>query len=201
VIEDQAYEALRYGGERIASIAALAARDGGIEASPVLYLGTFSKTVAPGLRIGWIAASVELVEKLTLAKQSADLQVSTLNQLVLADYAATHLDPHIGEVVALYRGRRDAMLTALDQHMPQSVTWTRPEGGMFVWLTLPETIDGASLLQRALTERGVAFVPGRAFFPDPDDGRHNIRLSFSTSSPDEIETGITALAGLVREMQ
>jgi DNA-binding transcriptional MocR family regulator len=200
LIEDNAYGILRYDGERLPSLLALAAeRAGGVDQARVIYCGTFSKSIVPGLRVGWIVAPRPVVEKLVLIKQASDLHTSGLNQIVMHEIASTLIDSHAERVRPVYRARRDAMLCALAAHMPDGVTWTRPEGGMFVWVTLPDTIDGAELLRRSVAEARVAFVPGEGFFPDRSGTRY-IRLSFSLNEPMRIEDGIARLGKLVRAM-
>lgn len=190
IVEDAAYVELRYDGERLPTLLALDREMGG---GTVLHAGTFSKTLAPALRIGWVSAPVAALQKLILLKQATDLHASTINQVVAHNVASEIYDRQIGRILPAYRTRRDAMLKALEAHFPKGCRWTRPGGGMFVWAELPERIDGARLLARAIREARVAFVPGAAFFPDRS-GRNTIRLSFSTSKPERIETGIQRLA-------
>jgi DNA-binding transcriptional MocR family regulator len=198
LIEDSAYEKLRYDGERAPPLLALdIERSGGIENSRVIYCGTFSKTIVPALRIGWVVAASPVIKKLVLIKQASDLHVSTLNQIVMHEVAAEILDSHSQVIRDAYKARRDAMLRALETHMPAGVTWTRPEGGMFVWVTLPEAIDGAKLLERAIKEARVAFVPGAAFYADRSR-RNNIRLSFSCSDTAAIDEGIRRIGSLLK---
>ena len=198
LIEDVAYRALRYEGEAPPPVLALdIGRKGHIDRSRVIYCGTFSKTIAPGLRVGWICAARELVQKIVLAKQAGDLHSSTLNQMVMADVAERLYRPQVERLKAAYRERRDAMLQALDRHMPEGLSWTRPEGGMFVWVWLPEGMDGAELLAAALEEEKVAFVPGGAFFAD-GGGKNSLRLNFTLQTPEQIEEGLTRLGGLLR---
>ncbi|MFN4172833.1 MAG: PLP-dependent aminotransferase family protein [Pseudorhodobacter sp.] len=198
VIEDAAYQSLRFDGAAVPPILALEiARKGSIDACRTLYAGSFSKTLAPGLRVGWVCGASEVIGRLVLMKQAADLHSSTLNQMVIAEVAAEMFDDHVATIRAAYRERRDAMLAALAAHMPAGVDWTRPEGGMFIWLTLPEGADGAALLARSLKTEKVAFVPGSAFFAD-GSGRNTIRLSFSRTTPAVIERGIAGLGRLLR---
>ena len=198
LIEDVAYRALRYEGDPVRPMLALdIERCGDIDRSRVIYCGTFSKTIAPGLRVGWICAARELVHKVVLAKQAGDLHTSTLNQMVMADVAERLYDRQVPALIQAYRTRRDAMLTALERHMPAGVRWTHPEGGMFVWVTLPEGLDGAELLAAALEEERVAFVPGSAFFADRG-GRNTFRLNFTLQSPQEIGDGLSRLGALLR---
>jgi len=198
LIEDVAYRALRYEGEPVRPMLALdIERCGHVDRSRVIYCGTFSKTIAPGLRVGWICAARELAHKVVLAKQAGDLHTSTLNQMVMADVAERLYERQVPALVEVYRGRRDAMLAALERHMPAGVRWTHPEGGMFVWVTLPDGMDGAELLAAALEEERVAFVPGTAFFADRG-GRNTLRLNFTLQSPQEIEEGLGRLGALLR---
>ncbi len=198
VIEDGAYQALRYDGEDIPPILALElARKGTIEACRTVYCGSFSKALSPGLRVGWVVASREVISQLVLVKQAADLHSPTINQMSINEVARACFDTHILRVRATYRRRRDAMLDALRREMPEGLQWTKPEGGMFVWLTLPQGHDGADLLLRSLETVQLAFVPGRAFFPD-GSGRNTIRLSFSSSDEATIREGIKRLGQVLR---
>lgn len=196
VIEDGAYAALRYDGAPQPALIALdVARTGSIDASRVIYCGTFSKTLSPALRIGWVCAARPLVEKVVLAKQAGDLHVATINQIVAHRILEAGYAAQIARVRAAYRRRRDRMLAALARTMPVGVSWERPEGGMFVWVTLPPRVDGAELLARAV-EAGVAFVPGGAFYAD-QPCRHTIRLSYSIASDAGIDEGVARLAHLI----
>ncbi len=197
VIEDAAYQSLRYDGEAIPPILALdIERSGDIENTRTLYCGSFSKTLAPGLRVGWVCAAKSVISRLVLMKQAADLHSSTINQMAIADVAAKGFDRQVEKIRGAYRARRDRMLRALEKHMPKAVRWTRPEGGMFVWLTLPDHLDGAELLARSLQTQKVAFVPGKAFFAD-GSGAHTIRLSFSRTDEATIDEGIKRLGVLL----
>ena len=198
IIEDTAYEALRFEGEPVTPILALdLARQGHIDATRTVYCGTFSKTIAPAYRVGWICAAAPLISKLVLVKQAADLHSSTINQMVMHAIASGHYDAQVEAARDLYRGRRDALVSALERDMPAGVSWTKPEGGLFVWVTLPEAIDGAALLARAIAEERVAFVPGAAFFAT-DVKRNTIRLNFSSPNEAQINEGIRRLARLIR---
>jgi DNA-binding transcriptional MocR family regulator len=162
VVEDAAYAALRFEGDAPPPIMALEiARRGSIDEARSIYCGTFSKVLSPGLRVGWIVAPQAMIRRLVLVKQASDLNNSTINQMVMHRLAETAYDAQVERTRAHYRCRRDAMLAALKTHMPRGVTWTRPEGGLFVWLRLRDGMDGASLLDRAVKEAGVAFVPAR----------------------------------------
>ncbi|WP_289079605.1 PLP-dependent aminotransferase family protein [uncultured Sulfitobacter sp.] len=198
VIEDAAYQSLRFDGDAIPPILALEAerKNGDLEACRTIYCGSFSKTLSPGLRVGWVCAAMPVISQLVLMKQAADLHSATLNQIAVASVAEQHFDSHIDTIRSAYRARRDAMLEALHAHMPEGVSWTKPEGGMFIWVTLPDTLDGADLLKQSLESERVAFVPGHAFFAD-GSGRNTLRLSYSTSTEGKIAEGIERLGQLI----
>jgi len=196
ILEDAAYCDLRYSGEPRPSLLALDLESvGSIEESRVIYTGTFSKTIVPGLRVGWVVAAKAVIKKLVLLKQASDLHTSTLTQMALTEVVSRLPQSHIAMLCENYGARRDAMLDALKRHMPPGVSWTKPEGGMFIWVNLPAGIDGAQLLAEAI-QVGVAFVPGGAFFPD--HRQHNtLRLNFSLCDPETIRTGIERLGKLI----
>ena len=198
VIEDAAYQSLRFDGDAIPPILALEAerRNGYLEVCRTIYCGSFSKTLSPGLRVGWVCAAMPVISQLVLMKQAADLHSATLNQIAVASVAEQHFDSHIDTIRSAYRARRDTMLEALQAHMPDGVSWTKPEGGMFIWVTLPDTLDGADLLKQSLESERVAFVPGHAFFAD-GSGRNTLRLSYSTSTEGKIAEGIARLGQLI----
>lgn len=197
VLEDTAYSALRFEGVDRPCLQALdIAATGHIDRSRVAYLGTFSKTLTPGLRTGWICASAPLIRRLVLIKQASDLNAPAINQMVMNRIARNNYDDQVAKARAHYRTKRDAMLKALETHMPKGVSWTRPQGGLFVWVTMPAGVDAAALLQRAVAEAKVAFVPGHAFFAD-GSGRNTMRLSYSLPSVADIDAGIARLAALV----
>ena len=170
-----------------------------------IYLGSFSKVLAPGLRMGFLVAPKAVFPKLLQAKQAADLHSPGFNQRMIAEVMkGGFLDRHVPTIRALYKTQRDAMLAALEREMPRGngdddsrMTWNQPEGGMFLWARLPKGMDAVALLSRAV-DKGVAFVPGLAFFADNPDPR-TLRLSFVTPSVPDIERGIAALAAAVRE--
>jgi 2-aminoadipate transaminase len=192
VVEDNPYGMLRYDGEPEEPLYKL---DGG---DYVVYLGTFSKILSPGIRVGWILAPPPVMEKIVLGKQATDLCTSTLTQYFVAEFfAENRWREYIASLVELYRTRRDAMLDSLERHFPAEARWTRPEGGLFVWATLPEYIDTSDLLARALREN-VAFVPGAAAFVD-GRGHSSMRLNFSGSTEDEIREGIRRIGRVVSE--
>ncbi|MBP2237027.1 DNA-binding transcriptional MocR family regulator [Sinorhizobium kostiense] len=198
VIEDAAYQALRYDGEAIPPILALEiARKGDINMTRTIYCGSFSKTLAPGLRVGWVCAADQVIRKLVLMKQAADLHSSTMNQMAIWTVADRGFERQVAKIHGAYKQRRDAMLSALERYMPADVTWTKPEGGMFVWVTLPKGTDGAALLAKSIETAKVAFVPGRAFFAD-GSGENTLRLSFSCANDEMIDEGIRRLGALIR---
>ena len=198
MIEDAAYAALRYDGDPLPSLQSLdCASSGGLEASRVIYCGTFSKVFTPGLRVGWICAAKPIIHRLTLIKQAGDLNSAAINQAVLLRLAEDRYEQQVQTARSHYRPKRDAMLEALETFMPEGVQWTKPDGGLFVWVTLPAQIKTAELLQRAVDEAGVAFVPGHAFFADAS-GTNTMRLSFSLPDEADISRGIEKLTLLVR---
>jgi DNA-binding transcriptional MocR family regulator len=197
LIEDAAYEALRFDGQPLRPMAALELDTcGSIENSRVMYAGTFSKTVCPGMRVGWICAASELVRKVVLAKQAGDLHSSTLNQMVVHRVVERIFTTHVQSLLPVYARRRDAMLNALAAHMPAGTSWTKPQGGMFVWVTLPANIDGAALLERSLAEEKIGFVPGAAFSPG-GTVRNTIRLNYSLAPEHVIADGVGRLGALI----
>lgn len=197
LIEDAAYEALRFEGERIPSCLALdIRRRGSIDASSVIYCGTFSKTISPGLRVGWICAARDLIQKIVLTKQASDLHSPTLNQMVMHQVVEEIYPEQVERIRTVYAQRRNAMLHALSEYLPDGVTWTQPAGGMFVWVTLPVGMDAKQLLESALTEERVAFVPGGAFFAD-GSGKNTLRLSYSLPPEAVITEGISRLGRLI----
>lgn len=198
VIEDGAYQELRYDGDAIPPIQALEVeRCGTINEARTIYCGTFSKTLSPGLRVGWVCARRDIVDRLVMMKQAADLHSATINQMAINRVARACFDGQVAKANAVYRERRDCMLAALSKHMPDGVTWTQPEGGMFIWVTLPEGLDAADLLSRSLETEKVAFVPGRPFFADGSN-ENSLRLSYSCMANDQIEEGMVRLGRLLR---
>jgi 2-aminoadipate transaminase len=192
VLEDNPYGLLRYEGSQLPTLRAL---DGGVY---VMYLGTFSKILSPGIRLGWVAAPPPILEKINLGKQGADLCTSTLSQLMVQAYFDGSIwRDYVDSVNELYRSRRDAMLDALAEFFPPQAEWTRPGGGLFLWVTLPDFIDTTDLLARALREN-VAFVPGEAAYLD-GRGRSSMRLNFSGSDEDTIREGVRRIGEVVAE--
>lgn len=198
LIEDAAYQYLRYDGTFIPPVLALEIeRKGSIEDTRTIYCGSFSKTLAPGLRVGYVVANATVIRKLVLMKQAADLHSSTINQLAVHYVASNGFDAQIAKIKAAYSHRRNKMLEALEKYMPKSVTWTKPEGGMFIWLTLPDYMNGADLLAAAIATEKVAFVPGKAFHAD-GSGFNTLRLAYSCANDEMIEEGIKRLGNLLR---
>jgi len=199
IIEDAAYQYLRYNGEAIAPILSMdIARHGGdIEKTRTIYCGSFSKTLAPGLRVGYVVASQSVIRKLVLMKQAADLHSSTINQIAIHRVASTGFDSQVAKLHSVYKHRRDKMLEALAKYMPEGTDWTKPEGGMFIWVTLPKGMDGAALLAASIESEKVAFVPGKAFFADCT-GANTLRLSYSCANDEMIDEGIMRLGRLIR---
>ncbi len=192
VLEDNPYGMLRYEGEPLPTLYSL---DGG---EFVIYLGTFSKILSPGLRLGWTAAPRPVLDKLNLGKGAADLCSSPLSQLFVRTYFAERdWLTYVRQLTDLYRRRRDIMLEALAEHFPREATWTRPQGGLFIWARLPEYIDTTDLLARALREH-VAFVPGRAAYLDGRGGSE-MRLNFSGVTDDAIREGVRRIGEVIRE--
>jgi 2-aminoadipate transaminase len=192
VLEDNPYGLLRYEGDPLPTLLSL---DGG---RYVVYLGTFSKILSAGLRLGWAAAPRPILEKLNLGKQGADLCSSSLTQhFVAAYFAQRDWRAYLDKLRVLYRRRRDVMLEALEEHLPAEASWTRPQGGLFIWAALPDYIDTTDLLARALREH-VAFVPGRAAYLDGRGGSE-MRLNFSGVSDDRIREGVRRIGKVVSE--
>ncbi len=192
VLEDNPYGLLRYEGEPPPPLYSL---DGGVY---VMYLGTFSKILSPGIRLGWVVAPPPVLEKITMGKQEADLCTSTLSQMLVQSYFE-HADwrAYVASLTEIYRGRRDTMLASLEEHFPPQAEWTRPGGGLFIWVTLPDFIDTNDLLARALRDN-VAFVPGSGAFLD-GRGHNAMRLNFSGSDEGDIREGIRRIGEVVKE--
>jgi len=203
IIEDDPYGQLRYEGEHLTPLVVLdrknLRRDNGFSLGNVIYLSTFSKTLAPGLRLGWIVAPVDVISKLVQLKQGTDLHTSTFTQCVAYEVASGgSLDQHVKEVRKVYRERRDAMLEALAEFFPPEVTWTHPQGGLFLWVSLPEGMDSQTLFRAALAEN-VAFVPGDSFYAENGlESTRHLRLNFSYCEPERIREGIRRLSLAVK---
>jgi len=203
IIEDDPYGQLRYEGEHIPSLVYLDSQfrgpNGGHYSGNVIYLSTFSKLLAPGLRLAWVIAPPEVIRRFVMAKQGADLHTSSFNQYVAYEVAkGGFLDEHVKVIRSTYKQRRDVMLEMMEEIFPPGVHWTHPHGGMFLWGILPVGMDAAAVLKVAI-ERKVAFVPGIAFHPN-GGGENTMRLNFSYSSPAVIREGITRLGTTLKEL-
>ncbi len=204
IIEDDPYGQLRFEGTHLPSLVVLDRkynrRDNGYAFGNVIYLSTFSKTLAPGLRLGWMVAPQEVIAKLVQLKQGADLHTSTFNQVVAHEVARDgFIDQHVRKIRDVYRQRREVMLAALEEFFPPEVTWTHPDGGLFLWVTLPEGMNCHDLFKVAV-EENVAFVPGDCFYATGDAiGLRQFRLNFSNATPERIREGIRRLAVAVRK--
>ncbi|HVP20964.1 MAG TPA: PLP-dependent aminotransferase family protein, partial [Anaerolineaceae bacterium] len=199
IIEDDPYGQLRFEGEHLAPLVVIDNKihtNNGSYTGNVIYLSTFSKIIAPGLRLAWVIAPTEVIHKLVLAKQGTDLNSATFNQ-VLALEVGQHgfIDRHVKMICEVYKTRRDVMLDSLAELMPPGVHWTHPQGGLFLWATLPEELSTTELFPEAVAEK-VAYVPGFSFFPC-GGGDNTMRLNFSYSAPEKITTGITRLAAVI----
>ena len=192
VVEDDPYGELRFTGETPPS---MWNRLNG----QVVLLGSFSKTIAPGLRLGWICAKRDIMDKLVVAKQASDLHSNSLCQRIVYQYLSSHdVDEHIATIIAAYKKQRDAMVSAIEKHFPAEVKFTRPEGGMFLWVTLPERLSALELFECAVKEN-VAFVPGTPFFVD-GGGANRMRLNFSNAEEERIEEGIKRLGRIIKTL-
>jgi 2-aminoadipate transaminase len=192
IVEDNPYGLLRFGGDPMPPLYQL---DGG---DFVIYVGTFSKILSPGIRLGWAVAPPPVMEKIVLGKQAADLCTSTLTQYFVREYFAEgRWREYVASLVEIYRRRRDTMLDSLEEHFPAQATWTEPQGGLFIWATLPDYIDTGDLLAKALRE-DVAFVPGQAAYVD-ERGRSSMRLNFSGVGEDAIREGVRRIGKAIAE--
>ena len=190
IVEDSPYRELRYEGEHIPTMYSLAP-------DRVIHLGSFSKIFAPGFRLGWAIAHPEILDKIYVCKQSLDLCPPIMDQYVAAEFLASgRLDENLVKSVALYKGKRDLLLSLLQEHMPQGVKWTHPEGGLFLFLTMPEGFEAVKFYDRAL-DAGVAYVAGEFFHPD-GSGKNTMRLNFSFMTEEKIRAGIKLLADLLK---
>ncbi len=191
LVEDDPYGDLRYEGEPLPALKTLAPEH-------VIYIGTLSKVFAPGLRLGYCAAPAAIRDWLVLVKQGVDLHTGTYAQALAAEYiAGGYLDRHLPRIIELYRPRKNAILDALRHAFPADFNWSRPEGGMFVWVEGPEGMDMRALYNRAV-ENGVAYVPGQFFFVDPAKGRHTLRLNFTMADGPTLKRAIELLAHVMR---
>ncbi len=194
IIEDDPYGELRYAGETYPSLLSLGRQAG----ATVIRLGTFSKVLAPGLRLGYIVAPAPIISKLAQIKQATDLHTASLTQMAVYETIKNgFLEQHLPSVRELYKQQCGYMLDAMDQHFPNTATWTKPDGGMFIWVTLPQHINASKLLQKSV-EQGVAFVPGEPFYAGTEGQHNTLRLSFVTVPEDKIRQGIKVLGNLIK---
>lgn len=200
-IEDDPYGELRYSGDPVPTVLQMEAAERGATTldGNVIYCGTFSKVLTPGLRIGWVAAAYPVIDKLVQVKQATDLHTSTFNQFVSYEVARDEafLNEHVKQLRDVYRQRRDLMLQTMDEHFPQEVTWTRPEGGLFLMVTMPAALNARDVLKQALAH-DVAFVPCDDFFIG-DTGHNMFRLNYSNARPERIVEGIKRLGAVLKE--
>jgi 2-aminoadipate transaminase len=201
IIEDDPYGQLRFEGEDLPAVEVLDANfrpnHQGCYSGNVIYLSTFSKILAPGLRLAWVIAPTEVIRKMVLAKQGADLHTATFNQIVA--YEVGHggfLDKYVSHICNIYRERRNVMIESLEENMPEGVSWTHPHGGLFLWVTLPPHLNTANMFREAVDNK-VAFVPGESFFPC-GGGENTMRLNFSYSPPEKINEGIGRLSQVIK---
>jgi len=196
IVEDNPYGMLRFEGEPLPSLAALEQEEGDVDR--VVYLGTFSKIFAPGVRLGWVHAQPGILHKINVGKQGADLCSSNLSQMMISSYFRNaDWRAYVKRLTGMYRERRDAMLDSLAEFMPREVHWTHPEGGLFVWATLPSYLDTTAMLPRAIA-KNVAYVPGEGFYAG-GAGKNHMRLNFSFVEPEKIRRGVEILAETTRE--
>ncbi len=202
IVEDDPYGQLRFEGDHLPSVVALDSQlhgDASCYTGNVIYLSTFSKLLAPGIRLAWVIAPEPVIHKLVQAKQAADLNTAAFNQMTAYEVSKDgFLDEHVKHIRSVYRERRDVMLEMMAEMFPTEVRWTHPQGGMFLWGMLPEAMDAAEVLKLAIN-RKVAFVPGESFHPD-GSGKNTMRLNFSYSNPQTIREGITRMGILLKEL-
>lgn len=192
VIEDNPYGELRFEGESLPSVKSFDT------VGNILCTGSFSKIFCPGFRIGWIAGDKDIIRKYVLVKQGTDLQCNTIAQMTIAEYLKRYdIDKHIGKIVAVYKRRRDIALECMERYFPDTVKFTRPEGGLFTWVELPEGISACEILERCL-ERKIAFVPGASFFPNGNK-ENTFRINYSNMPEDRIRKGLQTLGEVVKE--
>ncbi|MBT9537213.1 MAG: PLP-dependent aminotransferase family protein [Nitrospirae bacterium] len=194
IIEDDPYGELIFEGEKLPTLYDLARNKN------FIYMSSFSKTIAPGFRVAYIAADRETISKLAIVKQGTDLHTNTFGQFIVNEYleSGNYLE-HINLIKQTYKARRDCMLSVMEHHFPESLAWNRPDGGMFLWVKLPEHCDAKEILLKCI-EHDVAFVPGQEFFPD-GSGKNTMRLNFSNASTENIEEGIRRLGEMLNTFQ
>ncbi|WP_322627675.1 PLP-dependent aminotransferase family protein, partial [Aedoeadaptatus coxii] len=193
ILEDNPYGELRFEGEIQPSLRSLDTEN------RVIFMGTFSKIFSPGIRVGWFNAAPKVLEKFNMVKQGADLQTSTTTQMILSQFLDDNdLEAHIDKIIEVYGKRKNVMVDAMKKYFPEKVTYTNPEGGLFLWVTLPEGLNARDIAVKAI-EKKVAFVPGGAFYPDSPEENH-FRLNYSCMPEDKIEEGIKRLGEVLHEV-
>jgi 2-aminoadipate transaminase len=202
IVEDDPYGQLRFEGEHQTPVVVIddemRAKEVPIYSGNVIYTSTFSKILAPGLRLAWVVAPTEVIKKLVQSKQGCDLHTATFTQYLAYQLAnSPWMKQHIGLIRKVYKERRDTMLEALETHMPEGVSWTHPKGGLFLWATLPDCLDSRAIFNEAVAQK-VAFVPGGSFHP-LGGGSNTMRLNFSNSKPEMIQEGIERLAKVIKD--
>lgn len=192
VIEDDPYGELRFEGEALPPIKSFPGGEW------IIHMGSFSKIISPGLRVGWAVADTDIIHKLTMAKQASDVHTNSLAQQAIHRYVTiNNLDTHISGIIEMYRIQRDTMLEEMEAHFPANCRWTKPEGGMFIWVKLPEGTNATAILPKAVAEK-VAFVPGAPFYAGIGE-QNTMRLNFSNSAPEQIRIGIRRLGAILHQ--
>lgn len=208
ILEDDPYGALRFEGDHISPLVVLdcdyqktnTAINVDFDSGNVIYLGTFSKTLAPGLRLGWVVAPQEILNQMVIAKQGADLHTAMFTQLLAYEIVKDgFLDEHIPLIRRVYRERRDVMLQSLERYFPEGCSWTRPKGGLFLWARTPLWLDTTALLEEAIKHK-VVYVAGAAFYANPERGKNTMRLNFSNMQPEQIDEGIKRLGNMLKDV-
>ena len=192
LIEDNPYSELRFTGHEIASFKKIIPGN-------TVTLGSFSKVISPGMRLGWIASDKEIMEKLIIAKQASDLHSNIITQMIIHQFLPDNdLDVHLNNIKTMYRKHSEIMTSQIKKYFPEEIRYTKPEGGMFIWVTLPGEYNTMEILQRAILKK-VAFVPGNTFYLD-DTGKNTMRLNFSNCSEDKIKAGIKILGNILQKI-
>ncbi|HAH96399.1 MAG TPA: aminotransferase [Firmicutes bacterium] len=194
MLEDDPYSRLRYSGNPLPAVKSFD------KTGNVVYTSSFSKLISPGMRVGYVTARHDILRKLVLGKQCTDVHTNNIGQRVVFEFCRRGiLEPHIEKIIAQYKKQRDLMLDMCKQHLPAETTWNVPEGGLFLWLTLPGGINTTDLLPIAIEREKVAFIPGKPFFAD-GSGENSMRLNFSNASPEGIAEGMKRLGGVIKEI-
>lgn len=193
ILEDNPYGELNFTGKPIKAIKAFD------KEGRVIYLGSFSKIASPGMRLGWVCADPSLIARMTMAKETADVCTDVLSQNIAAEFfKGGYLKEHLGRLIGVYQGRRDAMLSSIEKHFPKSIRYNRPLGGFFVWAELPEQLNAVTLFERAVAAK-VAYVVGTAFYTKEGQGLNTLRMTYCTANAEKIEEGVKRLGGVFQE--